>query len=294
MIWQNEHMSIESELNDFKYLALEQQIKIPYYQRKNRSLSIIPEILDPILDEIVQNNPVVATGEVYMPVLNDRGYVIGSERADTTKRPVIGGNQGVHTGRRSDISENLSSQVVVGYWISVNGIRRRSLLEHTKSDLFAFAPVESSQLHVPDLILPGHLIKPESDDEIATEIDQSIQGDPNIDQLVKVFNSLQDASSMKIEFYLNYLNSVFPLQNHITKQVICDSLMQAEEDGNYTNTLNASDAFIGRLPLVGFAYIDILDGLCVVADMNEEQPGTERLYIPVNSISKLDVEPIES
>jgi hypothetical protein len=287
----NSYMSIEADLNAFRDLALEEQTKITSYLDKYGHFTNVYHNLDPILNEIVGDNNVVVTGEVYFPETNSRGQYQDYNRLPP-RGMLSGKNFGVRVGSRGDIEPLLrteNEQLIIGYWVGLFAVNTTTALEQGRSEFYAFAPVENSQLHVPELIVPETGILPDSDDRIAVYIDEAVLNDPkDFNQLISIFDRLSNRSELEIDYYLNYLNFILPLYEYSAK-ITSTSFIHADED-TFVDIIEPGSSFFSEqlLPSI-FEYVEDIGLLCISVDTISINEQRKRYYIPLNSITKLSL-----
>ncbi|MCA9342433.1 hypothetical protein KC950_00250 [Candidatus Saccharibacteria bacterium] len=223
-------MSIESDLDAFRELALEEQIKIPHYMRRDGGYEAVYKNLDPILEEIIfPAEKVALSGNIFVSGVNQSGDILRNVQRSGSDLPILGYSNGVDVGDRGG---NLNgrftgSELVVGYCVYMPDISDTTEIYEST---YAFAPVESSFLNVPDLILPFSSTMPEVDDPWAHRIDVAlINDDINLDEIIETFDLLSRSKEMKREYYLQYLNEIFPLCNY-ELTILTDRLFVKTED----------------------------------------------------------------
>jgi len=279
-------MSIEKDLEAFKELALVEQIKVPYYLEKFGSTQVILDNLDPILSEIVGDNDVMLNGEVYAPELSEAKQYLGHVAIDGNELPFEGSCNGVFVVNKKILDEDSVERYVVGYSVAFfKPFCRQSIFETTHSQFLAFGPVESCRLFVPKIRINKELFIPDADDEIAFSIDQALlQGKIYMGKLLEIFESLESHPELEKEYYVNYLNLIFPLTDY-TLDVQTKSLILENKDAYY-EMLNRD--FISQFDCnpSHFEYTDNTGGLCIVF-YDESKSDTEKYLIPMAEIHKL-------
>lgn len=275
-------MSIEADLDAFRDLALEEQIKIPYYEKKYGDIAIIYRNLDPILDEMIGDRSVVLTGDVYRPVYDGLGRFEGRQK---TSEPVIGLANGVEVASRDNLVTGEAGKLLVWYCVQAD---EAGEVELSHMPRFTFAPVESSTLSVPGLLVPEHQLLPEPDDEAAFEIDQCLLAeDLNLSELIRIFNRLDKLTDMQIEYCLNYLNNVLPLSDYeITIQT--EEILSGDDDG-YFSVSRAEEGTVLELSIKPSSFEYIKDLGLSMSDYRivDDAEDDDYLLFPLRSVHKL-------
>ncbi|MCA9344520.1 hypothetical protein KC946_01665 [Candidatus Saccharibacteria bacterium] len=280
-------MSIESELETFRDLALEEQIKIPYYLANYDSYELVYENLDPVLDEIVGDHKVVGTGEIFVPEIAEDGSYLQALKLPDHRQPLIGNNEGVRIGKRSELDPLDTDRYIIAYWIGITTVNRVSILEQTKTHYYGFAPIESSNLMVPDLILPEETILPDPDDPVASRIDENVLNEPpNLGHLTSIFQSIENQSDLLIDYYLGYLNTIFPLIDYQAK-ISCSRLLQLEDE-IYFDMLDMNSNYNGVIGPKNFEFHPNIGGLAITMNATTDEYGDYKKYIfPIVDINSL-------
>lgn len=205
-------MSLQEDLEEFRILALEEQDQLNELGEPF-DLYAVKEKLDPLLESIVQSRSVSLSGTVWVPVIDEEtGSIEGRAIA---MEPVDGRSNGVYAMEDSEELDGvLITRAVIGYWALTGALIKQDCVHDKKISLMAFAPVESSQLSVPEDNMPNfETMMPDDDDVIAQEIDKAILGSKlDFHHLGEIFASIPHDSSLQINFYLNYLNHIFPTE----------------------------------------------------------------------------------
>lgn len=278
-------MSVEADLAAFRDLALEEQIKIPYYLKKYGDYDKVYDNLDPILDEMIGDRSVALVGEVYVPAYDSVGNYAGYERSPDSTEPIIGLANGVEVNSKTRLLTGEAGRLLVGYCVQKNPSTERELAHVPR---FSFAPVESSTLMVPGLLVPERLIMPEGDDVTAFEIDSCLLGERmDLNKLMEVFDDLSNGSEMRMEYYLQYLNTVLRLSDYeITIQT--EKIISGDYDGLFSVS-EAQGGTVLELPINPdvFEYIDQLGLAMAVYQLGDDLEEDDYLLFPLRHIHKL-------
>lgn len=279
-------MSIESDLSAFRELALEEQIKIPYYMQTAGDFSRVYHNLDPVLDEIVGNHQVTIAGEVYLPDVNEQKQADGIIILDSDETHT-GQNLGVWVSSRNWMISGTDDRLTIGYRVAANSITRLGPLEETHSSFFAFAPIESSRLYIPELIVPEQEILPEGNDRVAMHIDNVLLNDPkDFAKLIAIFDSIQDRTELEIGYYINYLNTILPLRTY-SVDMTTSRAVAIEAADYYRDLLEPNTVMTSQLEPSSFDYLPEIGGLCMIIHAQSEDNYTQVIAFPLRDISKL-------
>lgn len=285
-------MSIESELQEFRHVALEEQIRLNAATDPGEySRRVIYEELDPMLASIVGSRMVALCGDIVVPAVDDRMYVHDLDRP----RHVFGRANGVQVCKTEDYFPDVpAGHLSIGYCVYLGQINKVTILATQVSNFYAFGPIVSSWLEVPDLRVESEVtVMPAADDEVARRIKESVQGE-KLDpvELTQIFDSLFDASDggsqaelpLSVKFYLDYLNKVIGISDYLAT-IKAEEYYAVYNDGSFQSMVTGDMHFSGGLDFTRFDYLPQIRELCLV---KTDEGSASDLYFPLSEITQAE------
>ncbi|MCX6727329.1 MAG: hypothetical protein NTX11_00755 [Candidatus Saccharibacteria bacterium] len=301
-------MSIEEDFEAFREIGLEVQDRLNMFPDiADEDLQQIYADLDPLLEGVIEGRRISIQGGVNIPLLGKDNMVVGIQ---TTKDSVFGSNNGVFVVKHDESCEEVTlERWVIGVSVLLDTvITRQTIVERTRTEQYAFGPLDTVRVMVPDEELEFiDTIRPEPDDHIAEEIDACVYVDPvDFHRLRQIFEGsgnsgiveqgdipayIDTQNSMLAAFYLLYLNTILPLDEFdialSTERIISVDIngrvVEHVEEGYYTDIEEDTRA-------QGFRYIPELNLFCIGFDGFVE--GRE-IYVPFSNITNMSMKHVK-